>query len=59
MLGGRGLDSSGSGLGAVADSCEHGNEHFGFIKDGIFYCPSDCQLFKKACTPWSYLLVEW
>jgi hypothetical protein len=33
---GRGLDSSGSGYGPMAGSCEHGNEHFGSIKDGEF-----------------------
>jgi hypothetical protein len=27
-----GLDSSGSGQGPVADPCEHGNEHSGYIK---------------------------
>jgi len=28
--------SSGSGYGAVAGSCEHGNEPSGFIKAGSF-----------------------
>jgi hypothetical protein len=31
-----GLDSSGSGQGQVADSCEHGNERSGAIKGGEF-----------------------
>jgi len=29
-----GLDASGSGQGAMAGSCEHGNESSGFIKRG-------------------------
>jgi hypothetical protein len=31
-----GLDSSGSGLGQVAGSCEYGNESLGSIKGGEF-----------------------
>jgi hypothetical protein len=31
-----GLDSSGSGQGLVAGSCEHGNEPSGSIKGGEF-----------------------
>jgi hypothetical protein len=31
-----GLDSSGSGYGPVAGSCEHGNEHSGSTKGGYF-----------------------
>jgi hypothetical protein len=30
------LDSSGSGQGPVADSCEHGNETSDSVKDGEF-----------------------
>jgi hypothetical protein len=33
---GRGLDSSGSGLGLVAGSCEHGNKVSGSTKGGEF-----------------------
>jgi hypothetical protein len=33
---GYGLDSSSSGQGPVAASCEHGNEPSGSIKDGEF-----------------------
>jgi hypothetical protein len=39
IVGGRrrcGLDASGSGLGAVVGSCEHGNESSGSIKGGEF-----------------------
>jgi hypothetical protein len=32
-----GLDSSGSGEGPVAGSCEHGNEPSGSIKGGEFF----------------------
>jgi hypothetical protein len=32
MVGGRGLDSSGSGCRSVADFCEHSNEPLGSIK---------------------------
>jgi hypothetical protein len=32
-MGWYGLDSSGSGQGPVAGSCEHGNEPSGFHKD--------------------------
>jgi hypothetical protein len=35
-VGRRGLDSSGSGYGPVAGSCEHGNEPSGSIKVGEF-----------------------
>jgi hypothetical protein len=31
-----GLNSSGSGQGAVADSCEHGSGTSGFVKRGEF-----------------------
>jgi hypothetical protein len=31
-----GLNSSGLGKGPVAGSCEHGNEHLGFIKGREF-----------------------
>jgi hypothetical protein len=31
-----GLDASGSGQGAVADCCRHGNEPSGSIKGGEF-----------------------
>jgi hypothetical protein len=30
-----GLDSSGSGQGPVAGSCQHGNEHSRSIKGGV------------------------
>jgi hypothetical protein len=33
---GCGLDSSGSGQGALAASCEHGNEHSGYTRDVEF-----------------------
>jgi hypothetical protein len=33
-VGSCGLDSSGSGQGPVADSCEHGNGHSGSIEGG-------------------------
>jgi hypothetical protein len=34
-----GLDSSVSAVGPVTDSCEHGSEPSGFMKDGQFlYC---------------------
>jgi hypothetical protein len=36
-LGGRGLDSSGSGQGPVAGYCEHDNEPSGSIKCGEFF----------------------
>jgi hypothetical protein len=36
MVWGCGLDSSGSGWGSVAGSCEHGNEPSGSIKDEKF-----------------------
>jgi hypothetical protein len=43
-----GVDSSGSGLGLVEGSCEHGNEHQGCIKYwGILEKVSDCWLLKK------------
>jgi hypothetical protein len=35
-VGGCALDSSGSGQGSVADSCEHGNEPSGSIKGKEF-----------------------
>jgi hypothetical protein len=35
-VGRRGLDSSGLGLGPVADACEHGNEPSASIKRGGF-----------------------
>jgi hypothetical protein len=35
-MGGYGLDASGSGLGPVVCSCEHGNEPSGCIKGGKF-----------------------
>jgi hypothetical protein len=41
---GRGLDSSGLGLNSVADSCEHDNEHLGYIKGGEFL---ENQISKK------------
>jgi hypothetical protein len=34
MMGECGLDSSGSGYGPVAGSCENGNEPWGSIKGG-------------------------
>jgi hypothetical protein len=38
-----GLDSSGSGYGPMAASCEHGNEPLGSIKSGEFLdWLSDC-----------------
>jgi hypothetical protein len=30
------MDSSGSGEGSVLDSCEHGDEDWGFLKGGQF-----------------------
>jgi hypothetical protein len=36
MMGGYGLDSSGSERGQVTSSCEHGNKPSGFIKGGKF-----------------------
>jgi len=35
-VGGCGLDISGSGREPASVSCEHGNEHLGFIKGGEF-----------------------
>jgi hypothetical protein len=35
-VGSCGLDSSGSGWGPMAGSCEHGNERSGSIKGGEF-----------------------
>jgi hypothetical protein len=52
----RGMDSSRSEKVPVAGSCEHGNEHLGFIKGGEFSDQlSDCQLLKSsaACYCWS------
>jgi hypothetical protein len=40
-----GLDSSGSELGPLAGSCEHSNEHTGFIKSREF-------LLKKDSASW-------
>jgi hypothetical protein len=58
-VGRRGLDSSGSGQGPVADCCERGNEPLGSIKDGEFLdWLSDCLLLKKDSAPWSWL-VGW
>jgi hypothetical protein len=37
MIGGFGLDSSGSGQESVADSCEHGNEPSVSLKGGEFH----------------------
>jgi hypothetical protein len=36
-VGRRGLDASGSGLGPLVGSCEHGNEPSGSIKGGEFF----------------------
>jgi hypothetical protein len=36
MVGGCGLDISGSGLASFVGYCEHGNEPSGFIKGGEF-----------------------
>jgi hypothetical protein len=47
-----GLDSSGSGFGPVAGSCEHGNETTGSTKSGKFLDHlNECLLLKKdsAC----------
>jgi hypothetical protein len=52
-MGRYGLDSSGSGQGQVAGSCEHGNEPSCSIKGGEFIdLLSDCQLLKDSA-PWS------
>jgi hypothetical protein len=52
-VGGCGLDSCGSGYGAVLVSCEHDNEFLGFIKGGKFLD----YLFKKDSVPWSWLVT--
>jgi hypothetical protein len=43
-VGGRGLDSSGSGQGPVADCCEHGNEPYVSIKGREFILESQERL---------------
>jgi hypothetical protein len=48
-----GLDSSGSGYGPVAESCEHCNKSSDFIKVGEFpELLSDHQFLKKESSPW-------
>jgi len=37
MVGGCGLDTSGSGYGPVVGCCAHGNEHSGSIKGREFF----------------------
>jgi hypothetical protein len=49
-----GLDSSGSGQGPVAGSCEHGNEPSGFIKGREFLDQlRDYYLLRKGSVPLS------
>jgi len=49
-----GPDSSGSGSGPVAGSCENGNEPLVSIKGRVFLNPaSDYWLLKKDSVPWS------
>jgi hypothetical protein len=49
------MDSSGSGQGPVAGSCEH-NEASSCIKGREFLdWLSDCQLLKKDSAPWSWI----
>jgi hypothetical protein len=49
-----GVDSSGSGYGPVADSCEHGNEPFGSTEGGEFLEKlSTYQLLKEDSAPLS------
>jgi hypothetical protein len=51
-----GLDSSGSGQGPVAGSCEHGNQLSGSIKFWEFLeWLTDCWLLKKDSAPWNHL----
>jgi hypothetical protein len=48
-MGGCGLDSSGSGKGPVARSCEHGNEPSGSVKvEGFPECPRTTGFARKA-----------
>jgi hypothetical protein len=45
---------SGSGHGSVAGSCDHGNEHSGYIKGGEFFDRlSYYKLLKKDSVLWS------
>jgi hypothetical protein len=49
-----GLDLSGSGLGPVKGSCEHGDEPSGSIKCWeILEQLSDCWLLMKDIPPWN------
>jgi hypothetical protein len=50
-----GLDSSGSGKGHMASSCEHDNEPSGSIKaEELLVQLSAFHLLKKDFTLWSY-----
>ena len=55
-VGGRGLDSSGSGQVQVASSCKHGNNLSGFIKGRKFLDQlRNYQLLKKVSASWTQL----
>ena len=47
-MGGRGLDSSGSGYITMASSCEHGNESSGSIKRGSFLTDEELSAFQEG-----------
>jgi hypothetical protein len=53
-VGSCGPNSSGSGYGPVADSCEHGSEHSGSIKCGEFlkYMNDNVIMYSAL---WSYV----
>jgi hypothetical protein len=38
------MDLTGSGQGQLAGCCEHGNEHYGFIKCGEYFPFEHCKL---------------
>jgi hypothetical protein len=51
-----GLDSSDSGQGHIASSCEHGDKHFGSINSEEFFdFPSPCSFLKKLY----FMDLEW
>jgi hypothetical protein len=48
------VDLTGPKQGPVTVTCEHSNEHSGFIKDGKFLDQlGDCQLLKEDSAPYS------